>query len=212
MSWGFVVAIPLILIGVVVLLIVAILGVFILFPVKLVIDYRENDLLISLKVLFYTRILMESNKEEDSSGSPSDTPSTAKEKNKKNYFRMAKIGYKVLETVASGGPLYVDKLSVDMTLGGDNPADIGILFGRVHAVLGACWPLVERIIVIKRPSIQTRMDFTLETTQLNEVEFILPIPIIRTLYVVMTTLMWYHGQNREEETVSTQNQVDSEGV
>lgn len=222
MNWGILIASPFILIGGILALLVLLLLILTLFPFRVDVCYQESNLFVKLKFLFLTWVLVDPTKEKKEKKPKKKKKSKEekpKEKQKKNYLNLAKVGYAGLAALVSGGPLTVDKLYINVTFGGDDPADLGILFGKVHGALGATWPVVQRILVIKDPSIQTNIDFTIESTQFNYARVVLPIPILRILSIAFKVLRRYQdlkgadepqGESKNAEPVKIQS--DREGV
>lgn len=60
----------------------------------------------------------------------------------------------------------VRKLELIVCLGGDDPADLAINYGRGWALLGSLMPQLERLFVIKKRNLKVECDFTSEETQI----------------------------------------------
>ena len=60
--------------------------------------------------------------------------------------------------------LRVNLLELRLTLAGDDPADLAILYGRANAALGILWPMLERAFVIKKRDVSIQSDFTASET------------------------------------------------
>ena len=63
--------------------------------------------------------------------------------------------------------LRVDNLVLKVTLGGDDPCDLAVNYGRAWAALGNLVPLLERHFRIRKRDLEVQCDFTAEETQLE---------------------------------------------
>ena len=61
----------------------------------------------------------------------------------------------------------VDRLFLDVTVGGEDPAAAAITYGGINAALGMIWPLVEQNFNVKDRCIRTAMDFSAAETDLS---------------------------------------------
>ena len=61
--------------------------------------------------------------------------------------------------------LRVDLLELRFCMAGDDPADLGIQYGRVVAAVSALDPQLERLFVIKKKNIRVECDFAGEKSQ-----------------------------------------------
>lgn len=55
--------------------------------------------------------------------------------------------------------IHIDVLYVKVTLAGDDPADLAILYGNAWAALGNLWPYLDRMFTIKNRDVQIQCDF-----------------------------------------------------
>lgn len=60
--------------------------------------------------------------------------------------------------------LRVNRLEMKLILAGDDPADLGMAYGRAWAALGNLWPRLERCFVIKKRDVQIECDFEASKT------------------------------------------------
>lgn len=60
--------------------------------------------------------------------------------------------------------LRVDRLELKLILGGDDPCDLAVNYGRAWAAVGNLMPQLERIFVIKKRDVEVECDFTSQTT------------------------------------------------
>lgn len=63
--------------------------------------------------------------------------------------------------------LHIDVLYLKLTMAADDPADLGINYGRAWAALGNLWPYVDRMFTIKKRDIQVQCDFEGTETLVN---------------------------------------------
>ena len=197
MNWWLLLWVPLGLVGAVLALLIFIILLFSLFPLKVDLSYQEERLFVKLRILLFKRMLVDPDKEKTEKKPKKEKPKKEKAKPKE----ILALVFKVLESLAKGGPLKMDKLHLDVTFGGDDPADLGILFGRVHMGLGTIWPLLSKVLVIKDPRINTYIDFTAESTKLNYAHLLLPIPLVRTLIILFKVLLFQGAQAQSKEKV-----------
>ena len=70
-------------------------------------------------------------------------------------------------TQNSSRRLLVRRLEFWVKLGGDDPCDLAIRYGRAWACLGALQPLLDRALRIRRKDVQVDCDFTAEDTEVD---------------------------------------------
>ena len=58
----------------------------------------------------------------------------------------------------------VRKLELNVVLGGGDPANLGIQYGRAWAALGNLWPRLEEFLVIKKRNVEIQCDFEASQT------------------------------------------------
>jgi hypothetical protein len=58
----------------------------------------------------------------------------------------------------------VRRLDLNLVLGGGDPANLGIQYGRACAALGNLWPRLEQLLVIKKRDVQIQCDFEASQT------------------------------------------------
>lgn len=51
-----------------------------------------------------------------------------------------------------------------MVLAGEDPADLGILYGKIWAAVAGLWPALERAFVIRRKNVEITCDFAASET------------------------------------------------
>ena len=60
--------------------------------------------------------------------------------------------------------LRVRKLELNVVLGGEDPCDLAINYGKAWAALGNLWPRLERIFVIRKRDVEIQCDFEASQT------------------------------------------------
>lgn len=63
--------------------------------------------------------------------------------------------------------LHIDVLYLKLTMAADDPADLGINYGRAWTALGNLWPYIDRMFTIKKRDIQIQCDFESSETLVN---------------------------------------------
>lgn len=66
-----------------------------------------------------------------------------------------------------GKMLYIDVLYLKITMGGGDPADLAMNYGKAWAALGNLWPKIDRMFTIKKRDIQLQCDFEASETLVN---------------------------------------------
>ncbi len=66
-----------------------------------------------------------------------------------------------------GKMLHIDVLYVKLTLGGGDPADLAINYGKAWTALGNLWPVLDRALTIKKRDIHIQCDFEADQTLVN---------------------------------------------
>ncbi len=62
---------------------------------------------------------------------------------------------------------HIDVLYLKLTLAGDDPADLGINYGKAWAALGVLWPRIDDLLTVKKRDIQIGCDFEGSETLVN---------------------------------------------
>ena len=78
--------------------------------------------------------------------------------------------------------LRANLLEINLILGGGDPCDLAVNYGKGWAVLGNLIPQLERLFVIKKRKLQVQCDFTAENTTVYA-HIILTITVGQLLYV-----------------------------
>ena len=98
---------------------------------------------------------------------PEKTPSKKPAEKKKggslkDFIPFVQLGLKLLGDFRR--KLRVNRLELRIVLAGEDPADLGLLYGRANAALGGLWPMLERCFKIKKRDVSVQCDFTAEET------------------------------------------------
>ena len=106
-------------------------------------------------------------------------PKPAEEPEKKggslrDFYPLIQVGERFLNQFRR--KLRVDDLVLKLTLGGDDPCDLALNYGRAWAALGNLMPVLERFFHIRRWNFEVQCDFTSEET-LIEAQAKLTMPL-----------------------------------
>ncbi len=103
-------------------------------------------------------------KEKKSKQARAATASGEKEKNKggsvKDFFPLIRTGLDFLGELRRR--LRITRLEINIILGGDDPCDLAVSYGKTWTAIGNLMPHLERLFVIKKREIQAQCDFTAE--------------------------------------------------
>ena len=106
-------------------------------------------------------------------------PKPAEEPEKKggslrDFYPLIQVGERFLNQFRR--KLWVDDLVLKLTLGGDDPCDLALNYGRAWVALGNLVPVLERFFHIRRRNFEVQCDFTSEET-LIEAQAKLTMPL-----------------------------------
>ena len=106
-------------------------------------------------------------------------PSPAEEPEKKggslrDFYPLIQVGERFLNQFRR--KLRVDDLVLKLTLGGDDPCDLALNYGRAWVALGNLVPVLERFFHVRRRNFEVQCDFTSEET-LIEAQAKLTMPL-----------------------------------
>lgn len=79
-----------------------------------------------------------------------------------DFLPLIKIGLQMLDCFRR--KLRVDRLECKLILGGDDPCDLAVNYGRAWAAVGNLLPSLERALVIRQRQIEVECDFTSNQT------------------------------------------------
>lgn len=119
-------------------------------------------------------------KKEPPSAEEKTPPQTSPEESAKkggslrNFYPLIQVGKRFLAQFRR--KLRVDDLVLRLTLGGDDPCDLALNYGRAWAALGNLVPVLERFFHIHRRDFEVQCDFTAEETRI-EVQAKLTMPL-----------------------------------
>ena len=83
--------------------------------------------------------------------------------------------------------LRVNDLQLNVILGGSDPCDLSVNYGRIWAAIGSLMPQLERLFVIKNRNIEVQCDYLADTTRVRA-RIHITITVARLLSLVL-----YHG-------------------
>ena len=92
----------------------------------------------------------------------------------RDFYPLIQVGERFLNQFRR--KLRVDDLVLKLTLGGDDPCDLALNYGRAWAALGNLVPVLERFFHIRRRNFEVQCDFTSEET-LIEAQAKLTMPL-----------------------------------
>lgn len=87
----------------------------------------------------------------------------------------------------------VKKLELHLVMGGDDPCNLALGYGKAWAAVGNIMPLLEQIFVIKKRDVQVHCDFMAQSTKLY-----LKVNATMTLFRLVSLLVKY-GMNAYRE-------------
>lgn len=96
------------------------------------------------------------------SGEPANKKSSASGGSIRDFFPLVQVALDFLGEFRR--KLRIDRMDVKLILGGDDPADLAMNYGKIWQALGALWPRLERAFVIKERDVQVECDFTSDKT------------------------------------------------
>ncbi len=79
-----------------------------------------------------------------------------------DFLPLVKIGLEMLDCFRR--KLRVDRLECKLILGGDDPCDLAVNYGKTWAAVGNLLPGLERVLVIRQREIEVECDFTSSET------------------------------------------------
>jgi len=99
---------------------------------------------------------------EKKSPPPEKTEAPAKGGSLTDFLPLVKIGLQMLDCFRR--KLRVDRLECKLILGGDDPCDLAVNYGKAWAAVGNLLPGLERVLVIRKREIEVECDFTSNQT------------------------------------------------
>lgn len=79
-----------------------------------------------------------------------------------DFLPLVKIGLQMLDSFRR--KLRADRLELKLILGGDDPCDLAVNYGKTWAAVGNLMPLLERALTIRRREVEVECDFTSDRT------------------------------------------------
>ena len=104
---------------------------------------------------------------------PAEQPAPKKGGSLRDFYPMIQLGKRFLNQLRR--KLRIDDLVLKLTLGGDDPCDLAVNYGRAWAALSNLVPALENFFRIRRRSFEVQCDFTSEET-LIEIQAKLTVP------------------------------------
>lgn len=104
---------------------------------------------------------------------PAEQPAPKKGGSLRDFYPMIQLGKRFLNQFRR--KLRIDDLVLKLTLGGDDPCDLAVNYGRAWAALSNLVPALENFFRIRRRSFEVQCDFTSEET-LIEIQAKLTVP------------------------------------
>ena len=158
-------------------------------PVGVDASYRENQLVLQLKIWLFRAQVLPAKEKKKKPGPEAKKPAAkkpdAKPEKLKKQGSMPKLTLSDILALADLAcdtlgnlrrKLRVEVLVLHVTLDGSDPAKAAMLYGRTWAALGALTPKLEQLFVIKKRDIQPILDY-------NEKEMKLDAQLVLTLTI-----------------------------
>lgn len=79
-----------------------------------------------------------------------------------DFLPLVKIAFELLDGFRR--KLRVNRLEMNLVLGGGDPCDLAMNYGKAWAALGNLWPLLEQYLVIKKRDVEIQCDFEASET------------------------------------------------
>lgn len=80
-----------------------------------------------------------------------------------DFLPLVKIGLKLIGELFSK-TIHMDVLELNLIMGGGDPCDLAVNYGKAWAALGNLWPYLTRMFTIKKRDVQIQCDFTASET------------------------------------------------
>ena len=106
-------------------------------------------------------------KKEPKKEKKADSKGTAKKENKKggsitDFLPLVKLVFQLLGDFRR--KLRVNRLEMNLVMGGGDPYNLAMNYGKAWAALGSLWPLLEEYFVIKKRDVEIQCDFEASET------------------------------------------------
>lgn len=99
---------------------------------------------------------------EEKTPPPKKTGEAAKGGSLTDFLPLVKIGLELLDSFRR--KLRADRLEMKLILGGGDPCDLAINYGRAWTAVGNLLPVLERVLVVRQREIEVECDFTSDKT------------------------------------------------
>lgn len=207
---------------IIVLVIVALIVLLSIFPLRFTFEYREPGLLVQMRAgpFRFTLVRRETPEQRAERARKKEEKKAKKrkkkrpkpedpEKKKARRKLLPKLAFKALEEVTRKGQIPLDKLWLDVTFGGSDPAAAAMLFGGANAGLGILWPVVERYFTVKSRRIRTAVDFNLPAMRVDYFCAVLPLPVAWGISVAVRILVWWNKERKAGKAIKTDNKPET---
>ena len=106
-------------------------------------------------------------KKEPKKEKKAESKGTAKKENKKggsitDFLPLVKLVFQLLGDFRR--KLRVNRLEMNLVMGGGDPYNLAMNYGKAWAALGSLWPLLEEYFVIKKRDVEIQCDFEASET------------------------------------------------
>lgn len=162
-------------------------------PIGFLAGFDQNGAKLSVKigVLRFPVGAKKEKKEKEKTGNAKKFESKETVRKKKSskdisrYFTLIQPVFKFLADFKRR--LRVNDLRLKVIMGGSDPCDLSVNYGRAWIALGNLMPMLERFLVIKKRDLEIECDYTLNTTQYQG-NIDITITLCELLQIVI-----YHG-------------------
>lgn len=123
-----------------------------------------------VKIRLYPK--KEKPKQEDKQEQTEAEPAAAAQEKKKSAGGSWKDFLPLVKTLLSfledlSRKIRVNRLDMNLILADDDPAELGMNYGKACIALGNLWPRLEELFVIKKRNVQVQCDFMAEQTKVT---------------------------------------------
>ena len=164
-----------------------------LIPLGVIVTVNQSDVDLRLRIGCFRFAIANDKKEKKSKEKPKkesfESRAEATGKRQKNsykkYLSLVKPVFRFLADFKR--KLRVNDLQLKVILGGDDPCDLSVNYGRAWIAVGNLMPLLERFFVIKKRNVEVACDYTADATVYHG-----KIDVSSTLGRLLQVLI-YHG-------------------
>ncbi len=181
---------------IVILAILLLLALLLCCPLSFYIKYVDEELYVDLKFLFYKkRLLPQDKKKAEERPEPKEDKPKKDKKSKEAFFDTLQ---RFAELLSAGGALgklalslHKARLCFDVTVGGEDAAEIAIETGRMSAYLHAAAAVFANLVNVKKRRITVRPDYNSKKTEydLSARLYSRPITYIFNIHKIVPLLL-----------------------